>query len=75
MGFSSACFQISAAAIGTTKNGVIIIVRTTPRPRNLRSSRTATIRPSTTEIPTTETVKMIVFPTAWRSDGSVNTVL
>ena len=33
------------------------------------------IIPSTSEIPTTPTVKMIVFHTAWRRAGSVNTVL
>ncbi len=34
--------QKTAAAMGTIRNGAIIIVRTTPRPKNLRSSSRAT---------------------------------
>ena len=35
------CFQISAATTGISRNGVISSVRTSPCPKNLRSSRTA----------------------------------
>ncbi len=46
-------FQISAAATGVTRNGVISSVRTTPRPRNARSSSNASNRPRNAEINTT----------------------
>ena len=41
-----------AAATGMIKNGVISNVRTTPRPRNLRSSRSANRMPRTMAINT-----------------------
>jgi hypothetical protein len=53
-------FQISAAAAGITRNGVISRVRASACPRNLRSSRIAKTRPSTrdkiTDPPTINTV-------------------
>ena len=53
-------FQISAAAAGMIRNGVIIRVRARARPRNLRSSSTAKSSPSSsdriTESPTIQTV-------------------
>ena len=53
---SSDHFQISAAAAGMTRNGVISRVRATDRPTNSRSISTASSRPrisdSSTEPPT-----------------------
>ena len=68
-----ACFQMRAAATGTTRNGVIIIVRTAPRPRNLRSSSSAMSMPSTRLTSTTTTVSSIVTMIASRVLTSVST--
>ena len=54
-------FQISAAATGVTKNGVISSVRTTPRPKNARSSSNASNRPRNAETNTTTTIRITVF--------------
>ena len=51
-----AVFHISAPATGVTKNGVISRVRTTPRPRNTRSSSSASSRPRMLEISTVTTM-------------------
>ena len=40
-------FQIRPMTTGTSRNGVISIVRTIPRPKNLRSSSSANAVPST----------------------------
>ena len=68
----SACFHSSADATGTTRNGVISRVRTTPRPRNLRSSSSARPSPSTRLTSTTVTVSTTVVDIDERSCGSVN---
>ena len=67
----SACFQSSAAATGTTRNGVIIIVRTAPRPRNLRSSSNAMPRPRSRLMRTTPAVSRMVTQMACRVFASV----
>jgi hypothetical protein len=72
-GLYSACFHSRAAATGTTRNGVIIIVRTTPRPRNFRSSSSAISNPRTRLIKTTPTVSRIVTQIAFRVFASVST--
>jgi hypothetical protein len=54
-------FQISAAATGVTRNGVINSVRMTPRPRNARSSSNASSRPRTADTNTTTTISRTVF--------------
>ena len=56
IGSSIVVFHISAAATGVTRNGVISSVRTTPRPRNFRSSSSASSSPKTTEISTVTTI-------------------
>ena len=68
-------FQNSAAAIGTIRNGAIIIVRTAPRPQNLRFSSNAMHNPRISEISTTPTVITTVFQTSRRIVLSVNTRL
>ena len=75
VGLNSACFHSSAAATGTIRNGVIIMVRTAPRPMNLRSSSSAMHSPSTRLTSTTVTVRMIVVITDWSMLSSVNTRL
>jgi hypothetical protein len=52
---------------------VIIIVRTTPRPRNLRSSSNAMPRPSSKLISTTAAVSRMVTRIASRVFASVST--
>jgi hypothetical protein len=73
-GLYSACFHSSAAATGTIRNGVIIMVRTTPRPRNLRSSSSAMPMPSRRLTRTTTTVRTMVTQMAWRMLTSVSTL-
>ena len=46
---SSEYFQISAAAAGITRNGVINKVRASARPLNSRSSSTASSKPSSSD--------------------------
>jgi hypothetical protein len=72
-GLSRACFHSSAAATGTTRNGAIIMVRTTPRPKNVRSSSSATSSPSTRLISTTATVSTTVVTIEERSAASDST--
>ena len=69
------CLNSSAAATGTIRNGVIIMVRTTPRPRNARSSSSAIAKPSSKLTITTVAVSTMVKITDERSAGSVNTFL
>ena len=61
MGSRIVVFQISAPATGVIRNGVISSVRTTPRPRNARSSSSASNKPSSAEISTTPTIRMTVL--------------
>ncbi len=61
MGESRLVFHSRAAATGVTRNGVISRVRTMLRPMNLRSSRSAKISPSTTEMTTVPTIRRTVF--------------
>ena len=62
-------FQISPMTTGTSRNGVISIVRTIPRPKNLRSSSTANAVPSTSAASTGNTVSwmlvQIASPKKW----------
>ena len=67
------CFHSSAAATGTTRNGAIIIVRTTPRPKKVRSSSSAMSMPRTRLTATTVKVSRIVVHTALRMLGLVKT--
>jgi hypothetical protein len=59
--------------MGTTRNGAISMVRTAPRPGNLRSSSSASSRPITRLISTTVTVSSTVVHTDLRSSGVVRT--
>jgi hypothetical protein len=69
------CLNSSAAATGTIKNGVIISVRTNARPKKVRSSSSATARPSARLTITTVAVSTMVKITDERSAESVNTFL
>ncbi len=60
-GSSIAVFHISAPATGVTKNGVINSVRTMPRPKNTRSSSSASNSPNTTDISTVPTIRITVL--------------
>jgi hypothetical protein len=66
-----ACFHSRAEATGTTRNGVISMVRTMLRPRNWRSRSRARPRPRTRLTRTTLTVRMTVVSREERSCGSV----
>jgi len=72
-GLNRACFHSSAAATGTMRNGVIIMVRTAPRPTNFRSSSSAMTRPSTRLTITTVTVSATVVTSASRVVTSEST--
>ena len=70
---SSVVFHSSAAATGMTRNGVISRVRTTPRPRNFRSSTSASRTPRTMAMSTVPTVMITVFSAVVRNWLSLNT--
>jgi len=65
------CFHSSAFAVGMTKNGEIKSTRTTPRPGNGASTRSARPMPPTTVIAITEPSSTIVFHTEGPKSGSV----
>ena len=73
VGSSITVFHTSAPATGMTRNGVISRVRTTPRPRNFRSSTRASATPMTIAISTTPTVMITVFSAVVRNWLSWNT--
>src|SRR3954454_2946830 len=73
-GFSIVVFQSSAAAAGITRNGAISSVRTTPRPRNLRSTSSAQASPSRTAASTAPTVSRTVTTSALRVAESLSTL-
>ena len=73
VGSSIMVFHSSAAATGMTRNGVISSVRTTPRPRNLRSSSSASSTPRTMAMNTVPTVMITVFSAVVRNWLSLNT--
>ena len=60
-------FHSSAAPTGMIRNGVISRVRTTPRPRNLRSSNRASRTPRTMAMSTVPTVMITVFSAVVRN--------
>ncbi len=67
--------QISDAAAGMTRNGVMISVRTMPRPRNFLSSRIASAIPSSIATITAIAVMVTERTRALRKFGSVKTSL
>ena len=67
--------QTSAAAAGMTRNGVMMSVRTTPRPRNFLSSSTASAIPSSIATITAIAVMVTERTSALRKFGSVKTSL
>ena len=67
--------QISAAAAGMTRNGVMISVRTTPRPMNFLSSSTASAIPRAIAKITASAVIVTDRQSAARKLGSVKTSL
>jgi hypothetical protein len=69
-----ACFHSNAAATGTIRNGVIIKVRTIPRPKKLRFNSNEMPSPSARETITTVTVSTMVNHTLDRRAASVKTV-
>ena len=73
VGSSITVFHSSAAATGMIRNGVISSVRTTPRPRNLRSSSSASSTPRTMAMNTVPTVMITVFSAVVRNWLSWNT--
>jgi hypothetical protein len=73
VGFSRACFQMRAAATGTTRNGAMSRVRASPRPMNFLSSSRASPSPMTRLARTTETVRTMVVKMAWRRSALVRT--
>ncbi len=73
VGESRLVFHSSAAATGVTRNGVISRVRTTPRPKNFRSSSRAKISPSTTEMMTVPTISRMVLRVTVQNWLSPNT--
>ena len=74
MGSNSTDFHSSAPATGVIRNGVMISVRTMPRPRNARLSSSAISSPSTIAIATAPRVSRIEFSATPRNCESVNTV-
>ena len=72
-GCSIVVFHRSAAAAGITRKGAISSVRTTPRPRNLRSTRSAQASPSSTEASTAPPVSSTVTRSALRVVESPST--
>ena len=65
----------SAAAAGMTRNGVMISVRATPRPKNLRSSSSAKAMPRIMATITEDAVMITVRSTEARNAALVKTVL
>src|SRR5579871_2345241 len=65
----------SAVATGITRNGVMSIVRTIPRPKNLRLIRIANAVPRTIDRITAEPVRTTVLTAAERNVGSEKTRL
>ena len=68
------CFQISAAATGVIKNGVITRILSSARPRNFLSSKSASKSPRSVEKKTTPDVKTTEFLIAARIASSAATV-
>ena len=59
-------FQTSAAAVGMTRNGLMISVRRKPRPNTWRLSSSAMPMPNSTDAMTGTTVRSTVLTTAVR---------
>ena len=68
-------FQMSPITTGVSRNGVISIVRTIPRPKNLRSSSTANAVPSTSAAITGNTVSWTLVQIASRKKWSLSSPL
>jgi hypothetical protein len=72
-GFSIVVFHSSEAAAGMIRNGAMSSVRQTPRPRNLRSTKSAHARPTSTEASTAPTVSITVTSSACQVRELVST--
>ena len=65
------CFQIRAATTGISRKGVMSSVRINPRPKNLRSSRTANSVPMNSDSTTDSTVIFTLVHMACLKNGSL----